>query len=431
MQPGLESNRSDSSVEAESKSPKLFPMRRLQDCTTSHAAQLDLHDNSRRSTQKVLSSALLVLGIIAVTLLGAPSPLPAAPISIGISVRIAPPPIPVYTQPVCPGPGMMWTPGYWGYDPDNGYYWVPGTWVMAPAPGLLWTPGYWGWGDGAFFWHGGYWGPHVGFYGGINYGFGYIGVGFVGGEWRGREFFYNRGVVNVGGGRITNVYYQRVTNNFYGGNRVSYNGGAGGITARPGREELAAEHERHIDATSMQRQHEAAAHGDRAQFVSMNHGAPAVAATGRAGEFRGGNVVRATRAGGPINEGAYRGNTRQTGPAASSHAGGYSGFHNPSANPGGANRPLATSNPDARNQGPSRPPHGGPATELGRPSNPSHGGPVGEPERPSRPSYAAPANRPAPTHGSPSHQAPATEHSSRPSGGEKGPREQSDTHHQK
>ena len=78
-------------------------------------------------------------------------------------------------------------------------------WSRRP-PACMWTPGYWGWGGAAFIWHAGYWGPHVGFYGGINYGFGYTGVGFVGGEWRGRDFFYNRSVVNIGGG----THHQRL-----------------------------------------------------------------------------------------------------------------------------------------------------------------------------------------------------------------------------
>ena len=46
--------------------------------------------------------------------------------------------------------------------------------------------------------HEGYWGPHVGFYGGVNYGFGYGGVGFVGGRWDGGYFAYNTAVLNVG-----------------------------------------------------------------------------------------------------------------------------------------------------------------------------------------------------------------------------------------
>src|SRR5579864_628793 len=88
-----------------------------------------------------------------------------AQVSIGVSVRIGPPALPVYEQPPCPGDGFIWTPGYWAWGPD-GYFWVPGTWVIAPRVGFLWTPGYWGWGGGVYIWHPGYWGPHIGFYGG-------------------------------------------------------------------------------------------------------------------------------------------------------------------------------------------------------------------------------------------------------------------------
>jgi hypothetical protein len=101
-------------------------------------------------------------------------------VSFGVFVSVAPPPLPVYVQPVCPGPGYIWTPGYWAWDPPDGYYWVPGTWVVAPFVGALWTPGYWGWYNGGYVWYAGYWGPVVGFYGGINYGFGYFGVDYAG-----------------------------------------------------------------------------------------------------------------------------------------------------------------------------------------------------------------------------------------------------------
>src|SRR5579863_10146221 len=106
----------------------------------------------------------------------------ALPISsfaqIFASSNIAPPELPVYEQPICPGDGYIWTPGYWAWDDQHGdYYWVPGTWVLAPEPGYLWTPGYWGWNDSAYVFYPGYWGPVVGFYGGINYGFGYFGHG--------------------------------------------------------------------------------------------------------------------------------------------------------------------------------------------------------------------------------------------------------------
>jgi hypothetical protein len=42
----------------------------------------------------------------------------------------------------------------------------------------------------------------------VNYGYGYFGVGFVGGEWRHGVFFYNREVVHVGRG-FTHVYADR------------------------------------------------------------------------------------------------------------------------------------------------------------------------------------------------------------------------------
>ena len=115
------------------------------------------------------------------------APAALAQIAVGISVHVGPPALPVYAQPPCPGDGYLWTPGYWAYGPV-GYYWVPGVWVTPPRVGVLWTPGYWGFAGGLYGWHAGYWGPHVGFYGGINYGFGYGGVGFFGGEWRRRGF---------------------------------------------------------------------------------------------------------------------------------------------------------------------------------------------------------------------------------------------------
>ena len=99
--------------------------------------------------------------------------------------------MPEYDQPPIPGPDYMWTPGYWSWN-NVEYYWVPGTVDLPPQPGLLWTPGYWGFANGAYIFHRGYWGPHVGFYGGVAYGFGYTGVGFEGGRWDKGAFYYNR-----------------------------------------------------------------------------------------------------------------------------------------------------------------------------------------------------------------------------------------------
>jgi hypothetical protein len=97
----------------------------------------------------------------------------------------------VYVQPPAPAEGYIWVPGYWAWDPDFAdYYWVPGTWVLAPRVGYLWTPGYWAWNGAGFVFYEGYWGPVVGFYGGINYGFGYFGTGYVGGRWDHDRFYY-------------------------------------------------------------------------------------------------------------------------------------------------------------------------------------------------------------------------------------------------
>ncbi|HEU5410854.1 MAG TPA: hypothetical protein VFU57_07530 [Candidatus Acidoferrales bacterium] len=221
--------------------------------------------------------ALLLLAVVTLAL----PVVSHAQVAVGLSVRIGPPVLPVYAQPICPGPGYIWTPGYWAYGED-GYYWVPGTWVLPPQPGLLWTPGYWGFAEGVYVWHRGYWGPHVGFYGGIAYGFGYPGTGFYGGEWRHGAFFYNRSVVNVNVVTVRNVYERRV--DFREGNRVSFNG-RGGIERRPDRDEMRWEHERHWDPTPDQDHHRDFAAHDRNQWNSVNHGRPGFAATPRAGEF--------------------------------------------------------------------------------------------------------------------------------------------------
>jgi hypothetical protein len=121
----------------------------------------------------------------------------AASARVFVSVGIAPPLIPVYEQPLAPGYGYIWTPGYWAYG-DAGYYWVDGAWVYPPYVDALWTPGYWGWGGGVYFWNAGYWGRHIGYYGGINYGFGYFGTGFWGGYWNGGHFFYNGAYNHIG-----------------------------------------------------------------------------------------------------------------------------------------------------------------------------------------------------------------------------------------
>src|SRR5258708_13486 len=194
-----------------------------------------------------------------------------------VSITIAPPALLVYEQPFCPADGYIWVPGYWAYG-DDGYYWVPGVWVEPPRMGVLWTPGYYGFEGDAYTWHEGYWGPHVGFYGGINYGFGYGGVGFVGGEWQENGYRYNTAVTNVNTTVVRNTYANKtVVNKATANSRASFNGPGGG-TARPTAEEEKALHEQHMPATTAQRKHEQSALHDRNQLASANNGRPTTTA---------------------------------------------------------------------------------------------------------------------------------------------------------
>jgi YXWGXW repeat-containing protein len=277
---------------------------------------------------RALLPAFLMLAMLAV-----PSAPSKAAVAIGISVNFAPPVLPVYEQPPIPGPGYIWTPGYWAWAPD-GYYWVPGTWVYPPVVGVLWTPPWWGWDSGVYVFHAGYWGPHIGFYGGINYGFGYFGTGYEGGYWDHDHFFYNREVNNFGSVHVTNVYNKTIVNNGTV-NRVAFNGGTGGTTAQATPQERAALNERHWQPTGSQLQHLNAARGNPALQAKTNNGQPTFAATSQAGHFNntgavtGGTTqhfqsnVHATSAGTAGVTGSNGGNT------------GHPNFHTTSTGPTG------------------------------------------------------------------------------------------------
>ena len=124
-----------------------------------------------------------------------------------------PPPLLVYDQPPAPDPDYLWTPGYWAWSPE-GYYWVPGCWVAAPYVGALWTPGYWGSYGGRYRFHHGFWGLHIGFYGGVNYGFGYFGYGYYGGYWDNNHFRYNTAVNRIDSRRIPYIYTRSIPDNY-------------------------------------------------------------------------------------------------------------------------------------------------------------------------------------------------------------------------
>jgi DNA segregation ATPase FtsK/SpoIIIE-like protein len=195
---------------------------------------------------------------------------------IVISVGFAPPELPVYEQPICPEPNLMWMPGYWAWGGED-YYWVPGAWVEAPYAGALWTPDYWDWSGGRYRFHRGYWGRHVGYYGGVNYGFGYEGIGFTGGQWRGREFAYNTAVMRVNQNVIHTTYVDRTIverNTIVNNNRVAYSGGPGGIQHAATPQERAAGHEQHAAPTRFQTQHVEAAKVDKSSYAKANGGRP-------------------------------------------------------------------------------------------------------------------------------------------------------------
>jgi hypothetical protein len=328
---------------------------------------------------------------LALMLSAAPAAIFAVPanaqVTVDIRVTVAPPPLPYYEQPAIPAEGYLWVPGYWAWDPSvDNYYWVPGTWVEPPQRELLWTPAYWGFEDGRYGFHPGYWGREVGFYGGIDYGYGYGGNGYQGGRWNNGAFFYNRTVNNFENVRITNVYNETVVVN----NRtnVSFNGGNGGTTVRPTPQQQTFDRERHVEATSVQRQQVETASKDRSLFSKQNHGEPAVAATPRAGVFQGAGVVRGSRTpvaskpGGPMPaNGAEKPNAEQK-PGEAPRPG-----ESPRA--GEMNKPGATrgaTTADARGS----PPRRGATTAAGSTATP---GSTAAAAGPSAPGHAAKAAR--------------------------------------
>jgi len=250
----------------------------------------------------ILSIRSLMFALVLLAISAASS----AQIGVGISIRIAPPELPVYEQPIAPGDGYIWTPGYWAYGDDD-YYWVPGTWVMAPEVGYLWTPGYWGWDNSGYLFHDGYWGTQVGFYGGISYGYGYFGHGYDGGRWDNGHFFYNQSVSRVNVNINRNVYNTRVNETTV--NRVSFNGGSGGVQVRATSQEEAAGREHHIAPVAAQTEHVQSARTDPELRASSNHGKPPIAATEKPGAFKESGAV-AAKEGGTVHTANENNNAR-------------------------------------------------------------------------------------------------------------------------
>jgi len=294
----------------------------------------------------------------------------------GIEASQPPPELPVYEQPSCPGPGYMWNPGYWYWGPQ-GYYWVPGVWVFAPYTGALWTPGWWGFFGDRYRWHHGYWGSHVGFYGGVPYGYGYTGSGYHGGYWDRDRFMYNRSVNNINTTNITNVYNRTVIINHV--NRVSYNGGRGGLNVRPSQSEFNAMREQHVRPLPTQIQHRTQAMQNRQQYATFNHGKPPATVVAQPLPTRHVNVAP-----GVVNPGVH-GATRPT-PAMTRPQ--------PGARPG---QPVAR--PGTPTPLPARPnsPGARPNTPVARPDQPVSPGAPPNRVQPSHTQPVQPTPRPGPT----------------------------------
>jgi hypothetical protein len=294
-------------------------------------------------------------------------PAPAAA-QISLSITIAPPLLPYYEQPQVPGDGYIWTPGYWGWSQREGaYYWVPGTWVLAPEAGDLWTPGYWAFESRGYFWHVGYWGRQVGFYGGVNYGHGYYGSGYQGGRWEGRNFRYNRAASNVNPQVVRNVYGAPAPERS-GGRRISFNGGPAGTSARPSADQRRWQAAPHAGPNADQVQHERAAEQAPTQRATGPHGAPQVAATPRPGAFTAPGVE-------PV----------RSGPPGRTAPGPEPGRATPGegpgrAGPGGPSRrdSMPTQLPPVQTEPQARPP------ARSEPQRPERAGPPQRPERPER-----------------------------------------------
>ena len=295
-----------------------------------------------------------------------------------------PPPIPDYNQPPVPDQNAIWQPGYWAYG-NNGYYWVPGTWVQPPQTGYLWTPGYWQANDNRFAWNPGYWAAAVGFYGGVNYGAGYYGNGYVGGRWSHNTFQYNTYVTHVNTSAVRNVYVDRNVTVVNPSTRVSYNGGPHGVQARPTTQQMTIAHGPHVGLTQVQRSHVQAAAHDPRLLASANHNVPPVLAVAR-----------------PLSAPA---GVRPAAPA----------YHAAPAAPQARTAPEGHAAPAAHPAGPAAY-HGAPAAPEARTAPEAHSAPAARPAAPAAyhaapaaPAvHAAPAAHPAAVHPEPAYHAAPT-----------------------
>jgi len=73
-----------------------------------------------------------------------------------VLVTQAPPSPRVEVQTVAPGPGYVWTGGYWSWTGTN-YVWTSGSWVVRPRPTAVYVRGHWARRPGGYVWVPGHW----------------------------------------------------------------------------------------------------------------------------------------------------------------------------------------------------------------------------------------------------------------------------------
>jgi hypothetical protein len=78
------------------------------------------------------------------------------PVAREVLVTRTPPEVRVEAETVSPGPGYVWTRGYWRWSGVD-YVWVPGVWVECPRPAAVWVAGHWVRRPGGWVWIAGHW----------------------------------------------------------------------------------------------------------------------------------------------------------------------------------------------------------------------------------------------------------------------------------
>ena len=73
-----------------------------------------------------------------------------------VIVTRTPPVVRVEAQTLSPGPGYVWTRGYWSWN-GHDFVWVSGHWVRPPRLTAVWVEGHWAQRGGGWVWIPGHW----------------------------------------------------------------------------------------------------------------------------------------------------------------------------------------------------------------------------------------------------------------------------------